>query len=329
MAITGDSYKYDVFFSYAWGTATGDDALRDWSRMVADKIAKLLRLRFSSRLSCFLDRDANKHTAKQLDAEFKAATQNCAVFVALISPYYQESYGFKELEWFLERQKADGTCLADRMCIFLAQETGDELWPAPLRESTGNRLLYRKFHCDEGQPLEIAAFLNDAPTPALSQPTFDASLEIGYKLNGVRDKTGSRTTYRQRRADAPIMFLEAEPKDADLWARRRSELKQAAKVLPAREPRPATDIGDPDDAYGGCDALVLLRSRSDDEIGRRLKRAYLDKRQIENKHKKDVLPWALLDEQDEPPPEMEVFDIPRVVPQGDWVAALQRTLRDT
>ena len=52
MSIVSDAYEYDVFYSYAWATnPTGDPALCNWTRMVADTISRLVRVRFGSVMS--------------------------------------------------------------------------------------------------------------------------------------------------------------------------------------------------------------------------------------------------------------------------------------
>lgn len=324
MSVTG-KYENDVFVSYAWGFGRSQNtALRDWSRKVTDNVTAMLRVRFGDDLSVFLDRDRNNNTAAALDSRFQDAAESSAVFVALVSTYYLNSYCRKELDWFLDKIAAEGSPAADRLCIFLIQSVEEEHWPERLREPSGKRLLYRTFHCPEGQPLDIAAFLNGAPTPALTQPTDQAALEIGRKLLAIKGNAEARTTYKssQRPPDAPIMFLEAEPDDLSNWEKRRNELKEAANIiLPARAPIPATEVSDPGDIYNGCDGLVLLRSRTDDNIGRRLKQAYLDRRRL-----KTEIPWALLDEQEPAPPDGEAFGIPRVVPVGPWVEELRRKL---
>lgn len=324
MSVTG-KYENDVFVSYAWGFGRSrSTALRDWSRKVTDNVTAMLRVRFGDDLTVFLDRDRNNSSGAALDSRFQKAAEGCAIFVALVSTHYLNSYCRKELDWFLDKVKDEGSAVDDRLCILLIQSVTEDQWPQRLREPSGSRLLYRSFHCPEGQPLDLSAVLYGAPAPALAQPTDEAALEIGRKLLAIKGSADARTTYKssQRAPDAPIMFLEAEADDATSWERRRDELKKAANIiLPARSPIPATEVSDPGDLYNGCDGLVLLRSRSDDNIGRRIKQAYLDRRKL-----KAEIPWALLDEQEPPPPDGEAFDIPRVVPEGPWVEELRRKL---
>jgi hypothetical protein len=336
MSVVGGSYEYDVFFSYAWAEGeTNDQALRDWSRMVADQISTLIKVRFSKvgTLNRYLDRDVNNKSGIELDKSLQKAAEKAAVFVAMISPYYDSDYCQKELCWFLDRAAIEGGTCAERLCLFVIQDDDELKWPSRLRELNGTRLLYKKFHSESGQPLELASFLNRAPTPLLAAPIEDAALEIGNKIKAMKDKMQARIDYEvsQRVPDNLIVFLEAEKEDEVRWAERRRQLREegANIILPAKAPpMPATSLQNPATTYIGCDGMVLLRSRADDAIGERIKRAYLDRRQI-YREGNGMVPWALLDELDEPPPEGEAFDIPRVVPVGAWVAELQQKLIGT
>jgi len=328
MTVVGGNYRYDLFFSYAWAEQTKGAVLRDWSRMVADKITQLVSIRFSD-LSPYLDRDVNKHSALELDASLQAAAESAAIFVAMISPYYKSEYCQKELNWFLDRSASEGTTPAERMCLFLVQDGEDLHWPDKLREPSGTRLLFKPFYGDGGLPLDIAAFINGAPTPLLTQPILDAVLEIGNKIKELKDKLQARLNYEesQRPPINPVVFLEAEQADEGRWAELRQQLKQTGNiVLPAKAPpMPATAVTDPHTAYSDCDGIMLLRSRSDDDIGARIRKAYLDRRKIYREEKR-MLPWVLLDERDDPPPEGEEFDIPRVMTRGEWIPELQHKL---
>lgn len=332
MSVVGGNYQYDLFFSYAWAEKANGAVLRDWSRMVADKITQLVGVRFNSsaQLAPYLDRDVNTHTGIQLDASLRAAAESAAIFVAMISPYYKSDYCQKELNWFLDRSTNDGAKVTERLCLYLVQDGDDLQWPDKLREPSGSRLLYTSFYGEGGLPLDIAAFINGAPTPLLAEPIRLAVLEIGSKIKELRDKLDARVKYEesQRRPFNPVVFLEAEKEDEMRWAERRRQLEAANIILPATAPpTPATAVPNPGATYSECDGIVLLRSRPDDDIGSRIKKAYQDRRQIDRDEEKGMLPWALLDELDDPPPGIEEFKIPRVVTRGDWVPELQQKLR--
>lgn len=333
MSIVSDAYEYDVFYSYAWATnPTGDPALCNWTRMVADTISRLVRVRFGSvgKFKPYLDRDANEYSAAELDATLQRAAESSAIFVAFISPYYQSDYCQKELSWFLERVKKQGSVLTDRMCLYVVQHVPSEQWPRPLREGSGTQLFYKEFHDGHGQPLEMAAFLLGAPTPLLAQPTQNAALEIGNKLEMMRTRAAAKSGYWGASRRKPVLYLEAEQKDEARWTEHRQELKKAANIIlpAAAPPTPATALADGKATYADCDGVVLLRSRENDDIGSRLSRAYRDLRDIQTAQDRDVR-WALLDELDQPSPEGEEYEIPRVTARGEWVPELRRILLES
>ncbi len=125
--------------------------------------------------------------------------------------------------------------------------------------------------------------------------------------------------------DRLLLFFEAESQDKERWAECQRLLYSARTiVLPSTEPKPATEVAN-DEEYLGCNGLLMLRHRAQDDIGRRVKHAYLRRRQI-FVEKEQSVPWAILDDLGDPPPESETYGIPCVQLSGDWIAALQKAL---
>ena len=338
MAAIGGKYEYDVFFSYAWALeATEDPYLRDWCRKVADKVAALLRVRFNkdrSRFRAYLDRDAAKSGQALVD-ELKAAAERSAVFVAMVSDYYQADWCRKEQDWFCDRVAADGAALAEHVCIIRVQTTSADAWPRRLTGPDGAPLLYLDFCDPHGEPIDMAEFVIEAPTPDLAQPIEQAAVEIGDKLNAIRAKLIARAEYESSRLppDSPVLYFEAEPQDLMRWTEFGRVLEQVPNiVLPARCPVPADAVTDADQAYGDCDGMVLLRSRPGDNIVPRVKRAFQDLRRINKEHGgkgRAKVPWVLLDGLDEPPPpDIEPFKIRRVPARGDFAPEVRKALFD-
>jgi len=330
MTIAGGTYRHDVFYSYAWGEKQlGTGALRDWTRNYINHVNTLLKLRFnnnSQQLSIFLDSECLENGAR-LDAALEKAVRGSALFVAVISKFYRDSYASRELRWFLDQMAADGSNLDQRLLILLIDRVDEDQWPAELRDRSGDRILFQRLHDDDedGAPLDFSQFIMGGPTPQLGAPGKETALEIQKKLVAIKKDNEARTAYEsaQRPPASSIVFFEAESQDEPNWKTHRQHLSGAEHIiLPAATPQPATAMTEA--TYGDCDGMVLLRSREDDQIAERLRKAYLGRRAVLSKGK--LVPWVLLDELDNPPPEADAYRIPSVVPRGDWVPELQRKL---
>lgn len=328
MTIAGGSYQHDIFYSYAWAKQqTGSDALRDWTRTYINHLNTLLKIRFNKpdeQLSVFLDSECLKNGAR-LDDSLEQAVRSSAVFVAVISSFYQNSYASRELEWFLDQVAADGSSLERRLHLLVIQNVPDDGWPRGLKDRSGDRLLFQTLHDADGCPLDFEQFITGCPTPLLGAPSKEAALELQKKLITIKKDNEARRAYdsAQRPPANSIVFFEAEAEDEPNWKTHRAHLIGCEHIiLPASAPEPATAMTEA--TYGDCDGMVLLRSRENDQIGERLRKAYLGRRAVLSKGK--MVPWVLLDELDSPPPEADAYRIPSVVPRGDWVAELQRKL---
>jgi hypothetical protein len=323
--VVGGDFDYDVFYSYPWSLETDDVALREWSRMVIDQINKMIRVSLNSHgrhITPYLDRDTSV-SGESLDQTLKAAIEKAALVVFFIGEFSGGDYCKKELDWFLEAMRAKGASVAERASIFRIQPVTDE-WPPQLVDGNGKKLTYKDL-CNEDGPLDMAEFLNETARPLLPAAVRSAVLEIVQKLRDIKDAIAARETYRQSQKppNRPVMYFEAERSDEMRWSEVSLTLSTAPSiVLPG--PTPATE--DPIALYRDCDALVMLRSRLDDNISERIRRAYLGRRQILKDQKARVIPWVLLDFAEPAPPEVAAFEMPRIVPRGDWVADLRQAL---
>ena len=329
MSTLGDAYDYDVFFSYAWAGDTGDQHMREWSRKIADTIRTLLSQRFNRgdvRLNAFLDRDVLRG-GQDLDRELKSAVQRSGILVAMVSDHYASPYCQKELNWFCEGLTEAN--FADHVCILRMQEVSEGLWPAALQGTDAKPRLFIDF-CDErGQPINMAGFILSGSLADLVTPINRVVVEIADKITAMQKKISAREAYvrSQKLPVEPVIFLEAEQADLEQWMWCSAQLRAVPSIIwPQRAPVPATAVVNGEE-YDGCEALLLLRSRVDDDIGRRIKAAYLSRRKL-YRDKEQTIPWALLDLFDDPPPESDAFHLPRVPLKGDWLPVLRGALRE-
>jgi hypothetical protein len=327
MSAVGGTYAYDVFFSYAWASNTGESDLRDWTRKVATVISSLLRVRFNGVTSGFapyLDRDANIAGA-DLDKKLEGAATTSAIFVAIVSSFYNTPYCEREVQWFCDQIRKEGAPLDDRLYILRVQTA--PTWPELLKGQNGEPRLYLDL-CDiRGQPVGLAQFIVDGSLKGAADGIEKAALEIGDKLVTLREQIVARDAYQRslRPPTDPLIFLEAERTDQARWAAFADFIKGGPSiVMPASQTAvPADEISSAD--FDGLDGLVLLRSRATDEIGSRIKTAYLRRRAIYAEKNRN-LPWVLLDELDSEPPEGAAFSVPRIRPEGEWVKELLHIL---
>ena len=78
--------------------------------------------------------------------------------------------------------------------------------------------------------------------------------------------------------------------------------------------------------YSLCDAIVLLRARSDDAMRVEVMAAYKDRQQIFQDRRLNI-PWAILDKIGSELPVAATYRIPRVIANGpDWPDRLFQTL---
>jgi hypothetical protein len=328
MSMLGGNYTHDVFFSYGWGTKTGDQHLKNWSRAVADALHSLLSQRFngeSSELISFLDRDDTK-TGDDLDEKLMSAVRGCGIFVAMVSNFYDTEYCQKEVNWFCDKIISEEAALADRVCILRIQSVPEAKWPRRLRSQSQAPLLYLDFCNAQGQTLGMGQFLLGGSLGELAGPVEKAAIEIGDKIQTMLRSIKARQQYAnsQRLPVDPVLFFEAEVDDRSQWELFVKRLEDVPSiVLPPLSPTPATDVTP--DEFMNCDGLLMLRMRKGDNFKRRIGQAYMHRRTLFRAKKREVL-WALLDDLDEAPPECAAYKMPRISLQGDWLPELKKVL---
>jgi hypothetical protein len=333
MSVLGDRFKYDVFFSYAWGTSTGDPHLRDWCRAIADAVASMLRIRFnaSGSFNAYLDRDESR-SGQDLDVELKQAAERSGIFIAFISPFYSSDYCQKELAWFCDGNGLKGDALADRVCLLKVQDTPDDRWPDRFRGTSGQPLLYKGLCDDHGQPMSMMQFLLEKALRGMADKINEIVLEVADKISSMERRLRAQEQYIKAQAppDKPVYFLEAEPKDQPRWAELNKFIRDVPSIVLPAAPKPATAIC-PDEDLKACDGMLMLRSRSDDNFSQRIQSAYLQRRELFRRPGEKTIPWipwVLLDEVDPPPPEEAIYGIPRVKVEGDdWLEDVKQAMR--
>lgn len=331
MSVVGPRYTYDVFFSYAWAIEeTHDPSFRDWCRAVADDVTKLLRQSYNHpgqpEVRIFLDRDVTR-SAQDLRTELQSASESSAIFVALVSNFYESEYCREEAAWFCDKLAKSGADFADHVCVLRVQDFQAHALP-PQFLHNGEAPLHLDFCDPDGQPINMSEFMCCAPKPDLAQPIRNAALEIKDKIKKIREKEAALVEIEgQLRPDKQIVFVEAETCDLVRWSEVAQHLQINRNiVLPeAPPPTPATAVAMTKITYGRCDGLLMLRCRPGDDIKPRVTQAYRDRREMLAKNQ-IMLPWVLLDDHDPPDPICVAFKIPRVRAEGDWASAVKRAM---
>src|SRR5262249_48388287 len=123
---------------------------------------------------------------------------------------------------------------------------------------------------------------------------------------------------KQKPADLPVIYLDADPNDKDLWQTLKGELKGVAIVRPTSLLNASSDSDPLDrkqqkarqDEFQRSDGLVLLHGHPGTWIESAVEIRYLDRRLLRQRHYD--LPWAILDRVGQPLPVAEDYDVPCV-----------------
>lgn len=327
VSYTGDPYKYDVFVSYphAVEALRGSRNMRDWSRKVADDILEYVTMALADEdggddLRYYLDRD-EAVSADPLTDTLEDAVQHSAVLVILMSPYYRR-WCVQELNWFFAKAKTDGRGF--RQCVLIeVQKTDEKVWPDLLRDKAGERLFRKELMEKDGLPFGFEQFKSNGTLPDTKGVTRGLGIEIADKLIEVRKQRmaaraledAKQGRFKQRPADERVFYLESTPQDMPIWASRRDRLAEThAIVLPEElveqglAEMSESLLGD----YMTSDGLILHRTRPDDSMRLRIRRAFQNRRLLLQRDHKD-LPWVVLDElPDEPLPSADTFRVTRI-----------------
>jgi hypothetical protein len=241
-----------------------------------------------------------------------------------MSPLYPKKHWcVEELGWFLAQAGRDGR--GQQHCVVLRiQSLSPDAWPKQLTDSRGEPVLFR----DLADPdTELPLGLENFEVPELKTAIRDVLIEIKGKLKELRRQIGARRVYEQIVVppDQPVVYLHAQAKDLSVWELTRAELARSAIVNPDTLPSPIDD-----DAllqrqrdqrireYTLCDAIVLLRARSDDAMRVEVMAAYKDRQRIFQERQVNI-PWAILDHIGNELPVATTYRVPRVITNGpDW-----------
>lgn len=338
MSYAGDSFKYDVFFSYAHGVEAlrGQLDMREWSRRVIDRVGEFVVMSLAEEaggenVDWYLDRDKSV-TGEPLTESLESAVKDSAILVVLMSPQYHKSWAYKELKWYFENAKKDGRGL--RQCVLLEiQRTPDAAWPEELRDSAGERLLSQRLYDENGLPIGFEEFTETGKLSFTGGLLTRMAVEIKDKLLDLRKRLRAQQAMAeilgQELPDDLLIYLDAELQDEKTWQSRRQTLAGSNAVVLPDGPSESEMVERSDNmlsVYKDCDGLVLHRVRKDDLVAVRVRRAYQDRKTL--LQKKKFIPWAILDElPDCPLPSATTFRIPRVVTsEEDWPDRLFKAL---
>jgi hypothetical protein len=334
VSFVGEPYEYDIFFSYPHaiqGALREGSDMRNWSRMIADKLLSLVSIGLTGQsdtpLSYYLDRD-RAETGQGLSETLEAATQKSALLVALISPMYK-NWCLKELEWFCAgaRNEPPGP---DQLVPLEVMQTADDKLPERLRDRDGERRYIRPLTDGSGMPLDLASFMFGGATPELADPLNATAQEVIVKLSKLRSRLQAQRTFAAIQAPPArwMLYLDAEPQDQADWLTRRNTLTSASTVVLPTGLSPDATAGEPaTEIYKDCDALILLHSRAEDRIFPRLRRAYLDRRLVYQAKGKNLYCAILNSNADAPIEYAKTFGTPCIDSRADgWVDTLMNTL---
>jgi len=147
MSYVGESYKHDVFVSYAHGVAKGDvTPLRQWTHCLVDELEASIRdtLPDFHGLDIFIDRELDP--TRQLTPQLQKGIRTSAILLIVMSPFYLQSKWCRdELEWF-EKQLADHGRGDGHFFVVRALPTERKDWPGCLKDEGGHTLSGFLFH---------------------------------------------------------------------------------------------------------------------------------------------------------------------------------------
>lgn len=132
-------YEYDIFVSYSHGSAdaSGDSALRKWTRALVDRLERWIRAgrpQFDN-LSIWFDNQVDPTVG--LTSSLKEDVERSAILMIVMSPPYLSSrWAMSELEWF-EQQIATRRDRPGSVFVLRALPTDERKWPAALLDSRG------------------------------------------------------------------------------------------------------------------------------------------------------------------------------------------------
>ena len=340
MSYVGSPFEYDVFLSYAHAeTETDAPVIREWSKYIATRLRDLLASALNPsvdsnyRINFFID-DRVLVSGQPLPETLRENVERSALLLVLMSPLYPKKHWcIQELDWFLAQAGRDGR--GQQHCVVLrTQDLSPDTWPTQLTDGRGEPVFFHDL-ANADTELPLGAENENFDVQELKDAIRKIFIEIKGKLKELKKQIGARRLYEQTVTppDQPVVYLHARVEDLSTWEMTRAELARTAIVNPDSLPIPIED-----DAllrrhrdqrireYSFCDAIVLLRARSDDAMRIEVMAAYKDRQQIfQDRHLN--IPWAILDRIGTELPVAATYRIPRVIAKGpDWPNRLLQTL---
>jgi len=223
MSYTGSSY--DVFISYSHGDprGTGRAPLANWTHRLIDELRQDIESTSTEfdHLALWDDREADP--ALNLTPMLKDCVSKSALLLIVMSPRYLASSWCKnELEWFGEelRQRCEGE---GHTLVVRALPTKEEMWPPPLKDTSGHSLLGFWFHprpAKEG----VKPFGWPDPRPS-DREFFDAlsrlSTIVMQRLRKLKERAALRTsvvrTYMPPKGKLTVYLHGREADIATAW----------------------------------------------------------------------------------------------------------------
>ena len=238
-----------------------------------------------------------------------------------------------ELEWFFEQTVLDGRG-QEHCSVLRVQALDEDAWPKRLRDERGKPVFFRDF-VDPRTDLPIC--LTSLGASQLEEALIEPFIELKGKLSSLRKQLTARrrlgVSAAQKPADRPVIYLDADPDEENLWQDLKGQLKDVAIVRPANLTQ-ANGNADPLDRgqqkqrqrqFELSDGLVLLHGRRGTWIETAVAMSYLDRRLLRQRYRD--LPWAILDRVGERPPVVDDYEVPCVpATSGEWQRELLTVL---
>jgi len=327
--------------SYAHAEAeTKTPLLRDWSRHVAGRLGELLATALNvqgsfpeSEVRVFFD-DRVLVSGQPLTQTLRQKAQRSALLLVLMSPLYpRKTWCLDELEWFFEKATQDGRG-QEHCTVLRIQPLEESAWPKRLQDERGKPVVFLDL-VDAATELPIG--LTSFAAAQLGEALLKIFIEIKGKLVSLHKQLEARRRMaapaKQKPADRPVIYLDADPHDQDLWERLKDELKGVAIVRPTSLLQAGSDSDPLDrkhqkvrqDEFQLSDGLVLLHGHPGSWIERAVAMSYLDRRLLRQRNRN--LPWAILDRVGQRPPVADDYDVPCVLTTSkEWQRELLTVL---
>jgi hypothetical protein len=322
LSYVGDPFDYDVFVSYAHAEVETEAPLvREWSRHVAERLRQLLATAFvssKSKIQMFFD-DRVLVSGQPLTQTLREKAQRSALLLVLMSPLYPcKTWCLDELEWFFEKAAQDGRG-QEHCTVLRIQPLEHSAWPKRLQDERSQPVVFLDL-VDPATELPIG--LTNFHDTQLDSALLKMFIEIKGKLVSLHKQLDARrrmvTPAKQKPADRPVIYLDADPDDNALWQMLKGELKDVAIVRPTTLLQASSDW-DPLDRkrqkvrqyeFHVSDGLVLLHGHPGTWIERAVAMSYVDRRLLRQRYRD--LPWAILDQVGQPPSVADDYEVPCV-----------------